>query len=283
MPLGFDRDLDVTYKGDTAEVYAFVYETISDTPIPESELNTVSFKIVAPDGDSTTKNGEIRGDGTGYTTFTGTDQVGEYKVTATFNFGENIVRSVRSDFEVIDPFDPPTPTDEQIISRATWLRLEDLFDSEEGGPWLSDVTMAYFKKEKMPEFIDQALFDINQQNPPTDYQVGQFIASSTPNADFPLLVQGVMLAVIRHLIRSYVEQPLPTGAQIAWQDRRDYIERWLRIYELEDATYMRWLVLFKRRELGLGHAKTLVSSKAGRLLSPGWRTRAVGRGGGLGW
>jgi hypothetical protein len=94
----------------------------------------------------------------------------------------------------------------------------------------------------------------------------------------PLLVQGVFLAVILHLVTSYVEQPQAVGGQVIYEDRRDYITRWLQIYEVEMQRYMRWIALFKRRFLGLGHSKGLVSNRAGRLLGAPLRSTTIGRG-----
>ena len=79
-------------------------------------------------------------------------------------------------------------------------------------------------------------------------------------------------------MRSYVEQPLPSGAQIAWQDRRDYLERWRSMYDLEMIQYERWLALWKRGFLQLGHSRLLVAAKAGRLIPAPMRARSVGRG-----
>jgi hypothetical protein len=277
-PLGFDRDLNVINADDTAEVYAYIYDTVSDEPIPEDDLATVQFTIHAPDESEEVKTGEILEDGTGYVRYTNTSQIGEYKVVAKFTLSGGIKRSVRADFEVIDPFNPPTPSDEQVIAKEVWFLLEDCFDSEEGGPWLSDVTMATFKKEKMERFISKALFDINQQNPPTNVGVPAFIAGGQQTADFPLLVQSTLVEVIRHLMRSYTEQPLPQGAQIVYEDRRDYLQRWREIYDMEFEHYMRFLALWKRKFLGLGESRILVGSKAGRLIPAPMRTRFVGRG-----
>jgi len=278
MPLGFDRDADVVNLNDTAEVYATITLAEDDTPVPEEHLMGVTFTIRKPDNTETTKGGQITADGTGFVRYTGTDQVGEYKVVATFDFDSSEKRSVRTDFEVIDPFDPPTPTDEQVVAQNVWMLLEDAFDSEDGGPWLQDVTMATFRKEKMSEFISYALFDINQQNPPTSEGIGSFISAGNPNADFPLLAQGVLLHVIRHLMRSYTEQPQPMGAQVVYEDRRDYLQRWREVLMVEEEKYMRWVALWKRKFLGLGRAKGLVDSKAGRLIPAPMRTRNVGRG-----
>lgn len=277
-PLGFDRDLNVIAKDDTAELYAAITTIDTDEPIDEDSLLSVTFTIRKPDETESSQAGEIVRDGLGFTRYTDTDLVGEYKVVAYFIIDTGERRSVRSDFEVIDPFNPPTPTDEEVVSQSVWRLLEDCFDSEEGGPWLQDVTMATFKKEKMASFISEGIFDINQQNPPTDIGLSSFVIDAVPTSDFPLLAQGVLLAVIRHLMRSYAEQPLPTGAQIVYEDRRDYLERWRQIYDLETEKYMRFLALWKRRMLGLGQSSILVHSKAGRLTPTPQRSRWIGRG-----
>lgn len=277
MPLGFDYDQNVINLDDTAELYGYILNN-RDEPIPETELLTVEFKIQRPDATDATLTGSIEGDGTGYATYNTTDLVGEYKAVATFTLANNVKRSVRSDFEVIDPFNPPDSTDSEVIGNLVWRRLEDLFDSEEGGPWLQDVTKATFKKEKMEFFITEGLFDINNQSPPTNVNLAAFVQDGTPGADSPLVVGATLIAVIRHLMRSYVEQPLVTGAQITYEDRRDYLQRWQMILQEEEQIYFRRLAYWKRQFLGLGGSRVLVSSKAGRLIPAPMRTRNVGRG-----
>jgi hypothetical protein len=279
VPLGFDRDANVINLTDTADVYAYITDQVTDAPIPQDDLVQVEFTIAKPDGTEGTFAGEIQETGTGFYRYADTDQVGEYKVVAQFTTAEGSVRSIRADFEVIDPFNPPAPTSTQVLGLLVWQRLEDLFDSEEGGPWLQDVTMATFKKEKMEIFVNDGLFDINQQNPPTNLILSEFITDDgTTNANTPLLVQGVLVSVIRHLMRSYTEQPEPRGAQVVYEDRRDYLQRWGTLLQVEQERYLRWLALWKRQFLGLGHSKVLVDSKAGRLIPAPLRTRYVGRG-----
>jgi hypothetical protein len=163
-----------------------------------------------------------------------------------------------------------------------WEKIEDVFDSEEGGPWLRDMTMDTFTKDKMPGFIAEGLFDINQVNPPTNLNSSYFVNSlGVATQDAPVLVEATYLAVILHLIASYVEQPLPAGAQVAYEDRRDYISRWTQVYGIEMQRYIKWVALFKRRFLGLGHAKGLIFSRAGRMSSPYANNAFGARGGGI--
>lgn len=281
MALGFDRDYDVVNVDDTAEIYARIFDK-DDSPVSANDLLGVEFTIQRPDSTSVTQTGEVQTDGIGFLRYPTTDIVGKYPVVATFTFVSGEVRSVRADFEVIDPFNPPAPSITEIITGATWDKLEDCFDSEYGGPWLRDVTMDRFNRQKIPQFIGEALMDINLVNPPTNATADQFVievpAGSGTFPELPLLAEGTLLACIRHLMRSYVEQPLPSGAQIVYEDRRDYLQRWGTIYQIELQTYQRWLALWKRQFLGLGHAKVLVSSKAGRLLPAPLRARNIGRG-----
>lgn len=276
-PLGFDRDLNTINAGDTAEVYAYVYD-LRDQKIPATDLTAVEFTIEYPDKTRLTDAGAITGDSTGYIQFDDTEQIGEYKGVGTFTLGTGAIRSVRADFEVIDPFNPPELDNEDVVGLQVWSKLEDCFDSEEGGPWLQDVTMATFKKEKMKNFISTALFLINEKNPPTDLVLGTFIVDGTLQASSPLLVQGTLVEVIRHLMRSYVEQPTPTGGQIVYEDRRDYLQRWQTLLQAEEQRLDALTALYKRQFLGLGHSKVLVSSKAGRIVGAPMRTRNAGRG-----
>lgn len=220
--------------------------------------------------------------------FNDTDQVGEYVTVATFTFTTGKVKSERSDFEVSDPFNPDIGTQDTIIEHLVWDKLEDCFDSKDGGPWLREMTLNVFEKSKISDFIDEALLEINVYNPPTHFDEMYFvhivrdtngvILEVSPTGDTQILVLGTFLNVVRHLMRSYVEQPLPSGGQITYEDRRDYLQRWGTIYQIESMRYDGLLKLWKRQFLGLNQGKVLVSSKAGRLSPAPMRTRNIGRG-----
>jgi hypothetical protein len=278
MSLGYDRQLKIVSLGDTARLSARLYDK-DDQMYSYEDLASVTFTIQKPDKTTkSTENGEILENGTGYLAFDDTDQSGHYIVVATFENVDGATQSTRCDFEVFDPFEAVDPVT-RIIADGVWTKLEDCFDAENEGPWVQDMTLNYFREEKMEKFINDALFDINYQNPPTALGLSSFVDSTgTPTASYPLLVQGILVQVLRHLMRSYVEQPMPTGAQIAWQDRRDYLQRWREVFELELVQYERWLALFKRGFLQLGHSKVLVAAKAGRLIPAPMRARSVGRG-----
>jgi len=266
MSLSFDLQRQINL-GDTAEVNAYVFDD-NDVPIPQDSITSVKFTIQDPQLNQYVLAGSIAGDGHGYVRFTDTTEyIGEYNALAAFTLTDGQIKSSLCSFEVIDPFNPPVPTANQVIGDLVWRKIEDVFDSDEGGPWLRDMTLNYFTKDKMAEFISEGLFDINQQNPPTNLTADYFVNNGQTTPNTVLVVEATYLAVILHLVASYVEQPTPMNGQVAYEDRRDYIERWLQIYEAEMQRYMRWIALFKRQFLFLGHSKNLVSSKAGRMQS----------------
>ena len=290
MSLGFDRQLKIVAKGDSARLVARLYDD-DDQLYSYEDLGAVSFVIQRPaeNWDSATggaqydsvkieEDGEVLENGTGVLIFEQTDRLGHYIAVATFELVDGTTKSTRVDFEVFDPFEIiDTPV--RVIADGVWTKLEDCFDAEQEGPWVQDVTMNFFREEKMEKFINDALFDINYQNPPTDLTIDSFVnTNNTPTNNYPLLVQGVFIQVLRHIMRSYVEQPMPTGVQVAWQDRRDYLQRWETMHTLEKNQYDRWVALYKRGFLELGHSKLLVAAKAGRLIPAPMRARSVGRG-----
>ena len=226
--------------------------------------------------------GEVEDSGEGYLQWTNTDEPGQYLAQAQFTLVTQEIRSVMVNFAVEDPFHVPPPTEPQLVAEEVWLRFEDMFDSVEGGPILRDYTLSHFDVKKIERFIPEALLDINVQMPPTNYTVSYFAKQNSNgeiNPLMPLLTKGVMCKVLLHMVRSYIEQPVPQGAQIAYEDRTRYAQAWQSAYQIEREDWISMVRLYKRQELNLGHSALLVGSKAGRLFFNGtWRTQNVGRG-----
>jgi len=66
--------------------------------------------------------------------------------------------------------------------------------------------------------------------------------------------------MVKHLIRSYVEQPaLISSGAITRLDRRDYTQRWHEVLEEEQAELKSMLDTFKIRRMFGGAPKVLVS------------------------
>ena len=296
MAVGYDREQNVVNKGDSAELYAYLFDR-EDNPIDPDELVTVDFTIQKPDGTLVSEPGEVLEDGAGFLRFTGTDQRGSYAVVAKFGFFDGGIKSTRTDFEVLDPFrtahdesDPDYDPDEHyesIVADRVWKKINDLFDSSDGGPWMMDMTLNVFSPERIQDFIEEALFDINAYTPPTEFEIANFAqpvpkslnsTAKKPNPNLTVLVQGTLISVIRHLMRTYTEQPAATGGQVTYEDRRDYLQRWGTIYQIELEHYQHLVKLWKRQFHPLHESKNLVTSKAGRLMPAPLRSRNIGRG-----
>ena len=258
MPLGTERDISTVNQGDTADLYAYVFDQDSN-PIPASDLTSVNFIIQAPDGSKVTTAGTIEADGAGFFRYDTTGKLlGEYVALTQFLLNTGEKRSTRVDFTVVDPFAEVVPTKNEVIAAEVWNFFEDCFDSEEGGPWLRDMTLSYFDKGKIEQFIPYALLEVNNAPPATHLTTGDFVTvqldvdnvtpiSAEPNDSIPIVVLGTAIQGIRHLMRSYVEQPAPMGSEIAYEDRRDYLQRWQMILQDLQEEWWRMLLLWKRQ------------------------------------
>ncbi len=198
---------------------------------------------------------------------------GLYRGRARFTLPDSTIRSTPLEFESVDLMAAPAAvgTMEHIVDRA-WMKLEDCFDSELGGPWLRDKTMAIFDREKMEFLVPDAIYYINNEyQPATNYTEESFPFTN----HHPLLTQALLVESIYHLIRSYVEVPQPAGAgAISYLDRRDYMTRWLQILQIEEPKLLKMLDLFKRDLLGFGQSAILVGGYSSGLRSPRFlRTR----------
>lgn len=273
-------------QSDSAELRAYL--TVNGQPITADQILSVNFTVQKPDATSQTVQGTIESDGAGFYRWTDTSLIGQYVVQAQFALATGEVRSKMLNFAVYDPFNPPTPSEVDLIVDEVQLRLEDIFDSIEGGPWLRDQTNAQFDYSKVAAFIPEAMLDINVEMPPTNVTLDYFTMTTTDqhgnviqNPNAPLLVKAVLVLTIRHLMRSYTEQPVPQGGQIVWEDRTRYAQAWQAVYQIEHQDFEQKLRLWKRTFLNLGHSALLTYSKGGRNFGFGnMSARNAIRGGG---
>lgn len=288
--LGIQHDLTTANSGDSVELRARIYDD-NETPIGASDIDSVTFTVKSPDEDESDFVGTIESDGAGFLRYINTDQTGVYLWRAKFSIADGGVKSYHDKFNVIDPLETPALTQKAKIAQEVWMRLEDIFDSEYGGPYIRDMTLAYFDASKLERFVGEGMNFINSYPPITNVGLSIFttpIPSTDPAIigetedpdDMIIIVQSTLIAAIRHLMRSYVEQPAPQGANIVWQDRRDYLQRWSQIYQIEEDWFLKSIALWKRSFLNYGKTSMLVHSKAGRIGYGGssYRARNVARG-----
>lgn len=145
---------------------------------------------------------------------------------------------------------------------SVWLRFADLFDSPYGGPHLQVYFQTTFGRSRMAGLMRVAVGRLNTlAQPRTTYSVDG--TKKFPLAEWgPLLEQALYVETIKHLIRSYVEQPLAMNVNIARLDRRDYMDRWERVLRMETEDLDGQLELFKMAHMGLGRPHVLVSGGA---------------------
>lgn len=189
-----------------------------------------------------------------------TDQPGLYRGRARFQLPDLSYRSQPLQFEVIDPLaDRNNLTGVDASVEHAWMKLEDLFDSELGGPHVRDRTLSHFNRDKLKLFVPDALYNINNTyQPATGYDSTTFPFTTHS----PLLSQALLTQGIRHLMRSYVEQYAVNGGATGYFDRRDYLNRWQQVLTIEEKMLDEWLDLFKRDQMGFGSTSTLVGGYA---------------------
>lgn len=148
---------------------------------------------------------------------------------------------------------------EQGAVDTVMFMLGDLFDSTDGGPNLQETYQAKFGPERVAQLIQVAITRINSTGQPfTTFGVGPGSRETHQNLR-GLVTIGLYLEVLRHLIRSYVEQPSFQNQQINYTDRRDYMTRWQSVLQEEGRDFAKQLTLAKRTLMGLGGGSLLVS------------------------
>jgi hypothetical protein len=146
------------------------------------------------------------------------------------------------------------------LVETTWIQFADGFDSFEGGPNLQDYFQTNFNRGRLAQLLQHGLDQFNlAMQPVTTYTLypeqNQF-----PYHQFPgLLEQTLKVEIIKHLIRSYVEQPEAMNVGTARLDRRDYMDRWRSVLDMEKADLDKSTEIVKMQLMGLGRARVLIS------------------------
>lgn len=286
MSFGYER-VGRIFLNDSKVLEAYLYSLDEQTLIPQGDIAEVKFTVLKPSDDPATPtvngaNGTVTGDGTGQYVVSGSvnNEEGDYRAFATFRYNEgtltNLTKTVPVFYSVVDAFERAGPHVSDPYVAQAWMKLEDCFDSEFGGPWLRDMTMRVFDQTKMRALAPEVILAINQQMPFTDYTVDTF-PYDTGDAG-PLFAQGLLVAAIRHLMRSYTEQPDVMSSPVAFMDRKRYQQAWKLQYDVELRMFERWLNRWKLRSYDITHASVLLGSKAGRMLPAPMRGRNVSRG-----
>lgn len=177
-------------------------------------------------------------------------------------------------------YDNLSPDMKEIVDQ-TMERFADLFDAPDGGPNLQTYFESKFGRGRVARLLKIALGRLNTVSQP--YQ--SFTIDGVGGAAFPVATWGALLEralyveVIKHLRRSYVEQPEYQGSEVARLDRRDYLQRWGEILEDEEEDLRGQLSTYKISNMGLGKPVVLVSGGAyGRWAPTRFAGTAAARG-----
>lgn len=173
------------------------------------------------------------------------------------------------------------------IIETTWNRFSDLFDFATEGPHLQTYVQSNFGRNRLAQLLRIAVGRLNTVAQP--YQ--SYTIDGDGGASFPidrwgsLLESALYVECLRHLIRSYVEQPeVQSGSGVSRLDRRDYKDRWEDVLGVEEPVLKQQLEHFKIANMGLGRARVLVSGGAwgrwgpnrlplSQAARPNWMTR----------
>ncbi|MFD8648628.1 hypothetical protein [Streptomyces mirabilis] len=173
------------------------------------------------------------------------------------------------------------------IIETTWNRFSDLFDFATEGPHLQTYVQSNFGRNRLAQLLRIAVGRLNTAAQP--YQT--YTIDSDGGASFPvqqwgsLLESALYVECLRHLMRSYVEQPeVQSGSGVSRLDRRDYMDRWGTVLQGEQEVLKSQLDTFKIANMGLGRARVLVSGGAwgrwgpnrlplSQAARPNWMTR----------
>lgn len=174
------------------------------------------------------------------------------------------------------------PPSWQEIVEGVWVRFADLFDSPLGGPNLQVYMQTHFGRNRLAQLLSTALQRLNTASSPhASHALG---GDSFPFSEWGgLLIDALYIEVLKHLIRSYVEQPeVTTGTAFSRLDRRDYMSRWREVLDEIKGTFESDLKKYRMANLGLGHISVLVAGGAygnwGSQINPGGVGAAAARG-----
>ena len=148
----------------------------------------------------------------------------------------------------------------ELIS-TVWIRFADLYDSPSGGPNLMTYYQTHFNRQRLAQLLRIAIGTLNTvAQPHMTYTLcgdgGQRFPYHTWG---PLLERSLFIEALKHLIRSYVEQPMFVGGAVTRLDRRDYIDRWNIVLSMEEPVFQRQMEVFKIAHMGLGKPAALVA------------------------
>lgn len=145
-----------------------------------------------------------------------------------------------------------------------WIKFADMCDSPAGGPNIiaTPYFQAHWSRGRVAQLMNIAIDKISTTGQPYN----NYTIDGNGGPVFPVSLWGGLLnqytyvECIKHLIRSYIEQPLVQGSgAITRLDRRDYADRWRGFLKEEQDELNAMQDVFNIRHMMLGNPRVLVS------------------------
>lgn len=151
---------------------------------------------------------------------------------------------------------------ERLIVRSVMARFADLYDNTLGQSKFNfyENYQSTYGVERIAQMMQFACQNINvSMTPATNYGVGKQ-KPAFPQKWYSVLETATYVELLRHAVRSYVEQPaIAGGTDVPYADRRDYLQRWASVLEETKSSLSAQIAAMRRDHLNLGGMSTLVS------------------------
>src|SRR4029077_636868 len=145
-------------------------------------------------------------------------------LTAEWEYGANLLEfTFKDNMQILDQmpmYDSLAEDTKLIVEQSSWF-FADLFDSTAGGPWLQENFQTHFNYERIAHLMAHAATKFNTLGTPLTHDGEAFDDNAIPDNFKGIIVWGTKLEIIRHLIRSYTEQPDFRNMQTTYTERRD--------------------------------------------------------------
>lgn len=170
---------------------------------------------------------------------------------------------------------PPSPSYDALqppfvnAVENVWLKFADIYDSPFGGPYLTVWYNTHFGRGRVAQLMEQAVWHLNNSaQPATTYSVTGISPMGGGAPLFPLnqwaglLNTATTVEVLKHLMRSYTEEPIVIGNVSVRLDRRDYLQRWGSMLATEQAQLTSETSVWKVQMMFNGSPRVLIQGGA---------------------
>lgn len=192
-----------------------------------------------------------------------TDQVADYYGTWSYQMGgQDESYTVYAVVGESNPAYDRLSNDFKDVVDNVWVRFADLFDSPSGGPHLATYYQSHWSRGRMAQLMGMGLRRLNVVSQP----YSTYTIDGQGGAVFPVAQWGGLLELatyveaLRHLRRSYLEQPeAQLSSGVSRLDRRDYFDRWAALLQDAEVDLKTAQDTYKMSQMFLGVPQVLVS------------------------